>query len=417
MKKFTSVLIAAALFLPCAADAYTDLERLGQKIYHDENLSKNNNQSCASCHTRSAGFADPDNRQGRFLSPVSKGSDPTLFGGRNAPTAAYAGFSPVFEWNAVDELYIGGLFWDGRATGKTLNDPLAEQAQGPFFNPVEMALTQASGDPKGKEVVNRVIQSSYRGLFKKACGDPATFAEFEAAFDCIGKAVAAFERTDHFSRFNSMFDAFQLEQGGDVSSFGVDANGNYVGVPEHFQSWFLNETQAKGLALFNAVDKGKCALCHPTGNHDENAPPLLTDFSFDNLGIPFNPRIAAMGGPQPIDYGLGAKTAILTNSEPPVLMKKYRGSSTKKVSVVASEAGKHKVSTLRNIAKNPPYGHNGLFGTLYEVVHFYNTRDTGGMWGPPEVALNVNTEELGNLGLNYEEEVAIVEFLKTLSDR
>ncbi|MHC1724456.1 MAG: cytochrome-c peroxidase [Syntrophobacteraceae bacterium] len=417
MKSITSILIATAFFLPCAADAYTNQERLGFRVFHDENLSKNNNQSCASCHIKGAGFADPDNKLGRFLSPVSKGSDPTLFGGRNAPTAAYAGFSPVFAWNTVDALYIGGLFWDGRATGKTLGDPLAEQAQAPFFNPVEMALTQVQGEPRGKAVVDRVMNSSYSNVFKKACGTPATFAEFEAAFDCIGKAIAAFERTDAVSPFNSLFDAFRIEQGGDVSTFGIDAAGNYVGVPEHFQSWFLNETQAKGLALFNAVDKGKCALCHPTANFDEKTPPMFTDFSYDNLGFPFNPRIAAIGGPQPIDYGLGAKTTILTNSEPPVLLPKYRGNNKVKVPVVASEAGKHKVSTLRNIARNPPYGHNGIFGTLYEVVHFYNTRDTGGMWGPPEVPATVNTEELGNLGLAYDEEIAVVEFLKTLSDR
>jgi cytochrome c peroxidase len=29
------------------------------------------------------------------------------------------------------------MFWDGRATGWTLGDPLAEQAQGPFLNPLE----------------------------------------------------------------------------------------------------------------------------------------------------------------------------------------------------------------------------------------------------------------------------------------
>ena len=37
-------------------------------------------------------------------------------------------------------------------------------------------------------------------------------------------------------------------------------------------------------------------------------------------------------------------------------------------------------------------------------------------WPPPEVAQNVNTDELGDLGLNQQEELAIVAFLKTLSD-
>jgi len=39
-----------------------------------------------------------------------------------------------------------------------------------------------------------------------------------------------------------------------------------------------------------------------------------------------------------------------------------------------------------------------------------------GCWPAPEVAENVNTAELGNLGLSPAEEAAVVAFLKTLSD-
>jgi len=37
-------------------------------------------------------------------------------------------------------------------------------------------------------------------------------------------------------------------------------------------------------------------------------------------------------------------------------------------------------------------------------------------WPEPEVVENMNNAELGNLGLTPEEESAIVEFMKTLSD-
>lgn len=60
--------------------------------------------------------------------------------------------------------------------------------------------------------------------------------------------------------------------------------------------------------------------------------------------------------------------------------------------------------------------HNGVFGTLREVVDFYNTRDTRTNSGAPEVAANVNDEELGNLGLTNDEVDAIVAFMRTLSD-
>jgi hypothetical protein len=64
-------------------------------------------------------------------------------------------------------------------------------------------------------------------------------------------------------------------------------------------------------------------------------------------------------------------------------------------------------------------------------VHFYNTRDVlpacpgayteaealaANCWPEPEVMENVNTSELGDLGLTEDEEQAVVAFLKTLSD-
>ena len=39
-----------------------------------------------------------------------------------------------------------------------------------------------------------------------------------------------------------------------------------------------------------------------------------------------------------------------------------------------------------------------------------------GCWPAPEVAANVNSDELGDLGLTTVEEAALVAFMKTLSD-
>ncbi len=90
----------------------------------------------------------------------------------------------------------------------------------------------------------------------------------------------------------------------------------------------------------------------------------------------------------------------------------------------AYAGGSHKTPTLRNVDRRPSPGfvkafmHNGYFKSLKDVVHFYNTRDKAGAnWPPPEVAANVNRAEMGDLGLTDDEENAIVEFMKTLSDR
>jgi len=147
--------------------------------------------------------------------------------------------------------------------------------------------------------------------------------------------------------------------------------------------------------------------CRPYG--------LQTDFTYDNLGIPKNPENPFYTMPPEfnpagaawIDPGLGG---FLEN------VQDY-------AALAPENYGKFKVPTLRNVDKRPEpgfvkaYGHNGYFKSLKETVRFYNTRDVvGAGWPPPEVALNVNTAELGNLGLTDAEEDAIVEFLKTLTD-
>ena len=56
------------------------------------------------------------------------------------------------------------MFWDGRATGWTLGDPLAEQAQGPFLNPLEQ-------NPASAQVrVDKVQASGYADLFEEVWG-------------------------------------------------------------------------------------------------------------------------------------------------------------------------------------------------------------------------------------------------------
>lgn len=85
------------------------------------------------------------------------------------------------EW-----LFIGGMFWDGRATGEKLGHPLADQAQGPFLNPLEQNL------PDPYEAVARVAASDYADLFKSVYG-ANVFDHPEEAYDYIGLAIAAYE--------------------------------------------------------------------------------------------------------------------------------------------------------------------------------------------------------------------------------
>ncbi|MBT8386119.1 MAG: methylamine utilization protein mauG, partial [Ignavibacteria bacterium] len=63
----------------------------------------------------------------------------------------------------------------------------------------------------------------------------------------------------------------------------------------------------------------------------------------------------------------------------------------------------------------PPYMHNGVFKTLFNVLAFYNTRDVA-EWPEPEVSQNVNMDELGDLKLTNTELEDLAAFLRTLTD-
>ena len=139
----STVLLALSVGVGVAVSGEpTAKETLGKLIFFDENLSLNSNQSCATCHAPEAGWTGPTsfiNEHGA----VYEGSIPGAFGDRKPPSSAYATQSPILH---VDKkgVFVGGNFWDGRATGETLGSPAAEQAKGPFLNPVEQALPDAA---------------------------------------------------------------------------------------------------------------------------------------------------------------------------------------------------------------------------------------------------------------------------------
>jgi cytochrome c peroxidase len=383
---FFFVLAAPAAGLISAATAPSGLtpeETLGKFLFFDENLSTPPGQSCAACHGPAAGFTGPDSLINELLA-VYPGAVHTRFGNRKPPTAAYGGESPILYFDEDEDVFIGGMFWDGRASGWMLGDPLAEQAQGPFLNPLEQ------NNPNAGDVCRKVAFSEYASLYEEVYGEPVDWKNnVEQTYENIARAIAAYERSIEVNPYSSKYDYY------------------LAGMAE------LTDEEAWGLELFEDPGKGNCAACHPSQPGPNGEPPLFTDFTYDNLGVPKNsdnpfyhmPRKWNPDGEDWIDPGLGGFLA-----------------GTEEYSEYAGENwGKHKVPTLRNVDLRPyddfvkAFGHNGFFKSLEEIVHFYNTRDVE-PWPEPEVPENVNTEELGDLGLTSEEEAAIVAFLKTLSD-
>jgi cytochrome c peroxidase len=296
------------------------------------------------------------------------------------------------------------MFWDGRATGWEFGDPLAEQAMGPFLNPLEQNI------PEKAAVVKKVMESDYAALFHEVWGpDSLTLEDADSAYERIARAISAYERTSEVNPYNSKFDDFwrnAVQAGKEVEEID-DSNW------ETFLGLGLEDHEVKGLMLF--TKKGLCAECHVLESEDGN-PPVFTDFTYDNLGAPRNPdnpfyaqeKKFNPDGEAWVDKGLGAFLEGIPEFQ----------------QYAADNMGKYKVPTLRNVDKRPhpefirAYLHNGYFKTLKDVVHFYNTRDlTEENWPAPEIQANINTEELGNLKLTEEEEDLIVLFMKTLSDR
>lgn len=387
--------------------ASTPLEELGRELFFDVTLSRNKNQSCASCHDPRFGFTGP-NSQVNAGGAVYAGTFPERFGNRKPPAASYATHAPLLHFDDGEGLWIGGSFWDGRATGEVLGNPAADQAIEPLLNPVEQAL------PDRSCVIYRVREGRYAELWYATWGRAISDVSFpddmseecrtsadefgaaftprdreilERAYGQVGLSIAAFEASPEVNPFSSRYDAWKA--GADV----------------------FTQQEEWGFELFTG-DRALCSECHIADVADPHD--LFTDFTFDNLGVPMNPQNPVYDADSAfVDLGLGG----------------FLGDG--------AEDGKQKVPTLRNVDKRPSrtdvkaFAHNGYFKSLEQIVHFYNTRDArpacpgpytadeaieAGCWPAPEVVANVNTDELGDLGLTPEEEAALVAFMRTLSD-
>ncbi|MDQ7084063.1 MAG: c-type cytochrome [Sulfurovum sp.] len=219
--------------------------------------------------------------------------------------------------------------------------------------------------PSEASVIMRVLQNQSYVTAMQSFYGATIFQNTANAYTAIADAIATFERTAVFAPFDA----------------DVDTNN-------------LSASALRGQTLFRS-NRINCVRCH-----DDRGDNVFTDFSYRNLGVPINLEVREINN-HAIDLGLRENPAVNNRRE----------------------EGKFKVPTLRNIAVTAPYMHNGVFATLKTVVHFYNTRDTGGInpetgqvWRGAEVTRNIERNDVGNLGLSNAEEDDIVAFLESLTD-
>ncbi|KPM85073.1 MULTISPECIES: cytochrome c peroxidase [Pseudoalteromonas] len=197
--------VPAAPLKPLKAKPFNQSDEiitLGEKLFNDTRLSRDNTVSCASCHESRLAFSD--------RRKLAVGIDGQV-GTRN--TQAIIG---VDHWQS--------FFWDGRAKTAT------EQALMPIENPIEMGTSVDL-------VLNKVNSAEdYKSPIFNAFGKEALNKEL------LALALVAFERT--FDIPESLFTRF-IDKAQTSPSEAVA---------------LLNDQQLEGLHLFRT--KARCMTCH-----------------------------------------------------------------------------------------------------------------------------------------------------------
>ena len=338
----TSVAPPATVTLSTAA-------QVGQQLFFDQNLSGNKNMACATCHNPQYAYGPPNSLA------VQLGSDPSVAGQRAVPSLRYKSMTPPYNDVADNPDGItqnapgGGFMWDGRAT------TLATQVSLPLLNPLEMNNASAA------DVVKVVQNASYAALFQQAFGS-GVFANTDTAFTDIGLAIQAYETEDpSFAPYSSKFDLYESNKVGGT----------------------LTAAEMRGLELFNDTDKGAgCVACHYAGANFNGSVGLMTDFTYQAIGVPRNDT-SIPDNPDPIPsntdtayYDMGLCGPLNTIHSPGTATSGAGPDSLTGVNVPDPYCGRFKVPTLRNVATRTAFFHNGVFHSLVQVVNFYNTRDT-----------------------------------------
>jgi cytochrome c peroxidase len=297
----------------------------GKELFFDRALSASGKMACATCHDPDHAYGPPDDLAVQLGGP--RGTSP---GVRAVPSLRYKEFTPGYA-DLLDNSDGfsppgpgGGFGWDGRA------DSLAEQARIPLLSPFEMA------NAAPRDAIARLRSSPSAAAFVRAFGAGA-LADTDAAFGKLQLALQSFQLEDaSFHPYNSKYDLYLYRQPGGE----------------------LTPAELRGLQVFKDASTGNCSGCHfADASQDDGAPPQLTDFSFEAIGVPRNSQIPANRDHRYRDLGVCG----------PLRDDHVR---------FADFCGLFKTPTLRNVATRRAFFHNGVIHSLDQAIRFYNTRDT-----------------------------------------
>jgi cytochrome c peroxidase len=309
---------AAAKAAATDSPPQTEVAALGRQIFFDTNLSASGKMSCGTCHDPRYGYGPAP---GQAI--AMGGPDLKLSGTRAVPSIRYLRGNPPFAENHHfadgDVGPVGGFMWDGRVNS------IRDQASLPLLAANEMANGSAVA------VAAKLRKTKYAGELQRLFGKDL-FSDPQRALDAACVALDAFQQTPaEFFPYTSRYDAFLR---GEIE---------------------LNEQEERGVEIFKDPAKGNCASCH-LGTIRAGRPPAFNDYDYANVGVPRNPRIPANADPEYYDAGLSGPIREDLRDK-----KEY--------------CGLFRAPTLRNVAVRDAFFHNGVFGTLQEVMAFYVERD------------------------------------------
>jgi len=251
----------------------------------------------------------------------------------------------------LNAAYYSKLFWAGEVTS------LESQADAAATGNVA-----GNGDPIMMEERLRQIPEYVR-RFKEVFGvDRPTIS-------MAWMAIATFERTLVSKAEDVPFDRYAKR---DQSALSPEAK--------------------HGLALFQG--KAGCVQCHNG--------PLLSDESYHNLGVPRNPEFEN----NPLRQ-ITLRYQHVTRGVPEKIYRSAdRDLGLYYITKQEIDKGKFRTPSLRELKYTAPYMHNGILGTLEEVIDFYNR---GGGDDPNKSPL------MKPLGLSDREKKELLAFLLSLS--
>ena len=326
--------VAGPLPTPVSDDDFhafpPEMIELGRDLFFDPILSGNQNIACATCHHPSLGSADAMSLS-LGEGGVGLGADRHV-DAKNMPKARIPRNAPALFNLGAREFTV--MFHDGRTAkdrhamfgirmpaGRTLERPmpsaLAAQNILPILAPDEMAGHAGENDVADAVAAENILgpNGAWDILTKRVDGITEYRTRFAALgrddlhITDIGTALSAFIGSE-FRATNSPFDGYLR---------GEDT---------------MTQTQLDGMDLF--YGKGRCSTCH-TGA-------FQTDHDFHAIGLP--------------QFGPGKEAS-------------YADKGHGIVSGVADDMYRFRTPTLRNVTQTGPYGHNGAYTDLEDIVRHH----------------------------------------------